>query len=65
MREQFLSMVIEGYRDGADPNSPEPSANRSHSYRHGFRMGRNDLHKSPGRGASAHRDEAAAADSHQ
>lgn len=35
--------MFEGYKDGLDPNSPPPSANRSHSYRHGFQNGRNDL----------------------
>ena len=34
--------MIEGYSDGFDPNSPEPSANRSHSYRHSFIAGRMD-----------------------
>lgn len=39
--------MIEGYRDGNDPDSPEPSANRSESYRHGFANGRDDLHGRP------------------
>lgn len=34
--------MVEGYRDGLDLSSPEPSANRSHSYRHGFASGRDD-----------------------
>ena len=34
--------MVEGYRDGLDPSTPEPSANRSHSYRHGFANGRDD-----------------------
>lgn len=34
--------MLEGYRDGLNPDSPEPSANRSHSYRHGFANGRDD-----------------------
>lgn len=34
--------MTEGYRDGFNPDSPEPSANRSQSYRHGFRNGRTD-----------------------
>jgi len=34
--------MLQGYRDGLDPDSPEPSANRSHSYRHGFANGRDD-----------------------
>ena len=39
--------MVEGYIDGLDPNSPEPSANRSHSYRHGFLNGRDDLAHEP------------------
>jgi hypothetical protein len=35
--------MIQGFRDGYDRNSPEPSGNRSHSYRHGFKAGRNDI----------------------
>jgi hypothetical protein len=34
--------MVEGYRDGFDLSSPEPSDNRSHSYRHGFANGRDD-----------------------
>lgn len=37
--------ISEGYRDGRNPDSPEPSTNRSHSYRHGFANGRDDLNK--------------------
>lgn len=33
----------EGYFDGRDPDSPEPSANRSHCYRHSFGVGRAEL----------------------
>ena len=32
--------MIEGYMDGYDLSAPEPSANRSHSYRHGFAVAR-------------------------
>lgn len=32
--------MVSGYMDGYDLNAPEPSANRSHSYRHGFMVGR-------------------------
>jgi hypothetical protein len=39
--------MVEGYLDGLDPNSPEPSSNRTLSYRHGFANGRDDLHKRP------------------
>jgi hypothetical protein len=35
--------MIQGFRDGYDRNAPEPSENRSHSYRHGFKAGRNDI----------------------
>lgn len=34
--------MIEGFRDGYDITAPEPSANRSRSYRHGFKNGRAD-----------------------
>lgn len=35
--------MVQGYMDGRDVNSPEPSSNRSRSYRHGFQSGRDDL----------------------
>lgn len=34
--------MVEGYIDGLDLSSPDPSDNRSHSYRHGFANGRDD-----------------------
>src|SRR6202047_3552001 len=34
--------MLDGYFDGFDPDSPEPSGNRSASYRHGFWNGRDD-----------------------
>jgi hypothetical protein len=34
--------MIEGFQDGYDLTAPEPSANRSASYRHGFMCGRID-----------------------
>lgn len=34
--------MVQGYRDGYDPTAPEPSANRSASYRHGFMVGRGE-----------------------
>lgn len=34
--------MVEGFRDGYDLTAPEPSANRSASYRHGFMVGRID-----------------------
>lgn len=39
--------MVQGYRDGNDPESPEPSQNRSRSYRHGFMTGRADLARKP------------------
>jgi hypothetical protein len=36
------SDMIEGFRDGYDLTAPDPSANRSASYRHGFMVGRLD-----------------------
>jgi hypothetical protein len=41
------SEIVEGYRDGLNPDSPEPSANRSHSYRHSFANGRDDRRRDP------------------
>ena len=34
--------MAEGFRDGYDLTAPDPSANRSASYRHGFMCGRID-----------------------
>ena len=53
--------MVEGYMDGRDPNAPEPSANRSRSYRHGFANGRDDLARAPRASAQALRDDAAKA----
>lgn len=39
--------MVQGYMDGLDLDSPEPSANRSASYRHGFANGRDDRAKKP------------------
>lgn len=54
--------MLEGYRDGLNPDNPEPSANRSHSYRHGFANGRDDLRKRPHASARALRIAAADAE---
>jgi len=45
--------MVEGYKDGLNPDSPPPSDNRSHSYRHGFANGRDDLRKQPRASASS------------
>ena len=34
--------MVQGFIDGYDPDAPEPSANRSASYRHGFRSAQAD-----------------------
>jgi hypothetical protein len=39
--------MVEGYCDGLDLDAPEPSANRSASYRHGFLNGRDDRRGQP------------------
>ena len=39
--------MLQGYMDGLDLNEPEPSDNRSHSYRHGFANGRDDRARKP------------------
>lgn len=39
--------MIEGFKDGYDMDAPEPSANRSASYRHGFANGRDDRRGKP------------------
>lgn len=38
---------VDGYRDGRDPDAPEPTANRSHAYRHSFAVGRAELADKP------------------
>mgnify|MGYP001104541154 CR=1 FL=1 len=37
--------MVQGYRDGLDKDSPDPSANRTRSYRHGFANARADISK--------------------
>ena len=39
--------MIEGFLDGYDLDCPEPSDNRSRSYRHGFANGRDDRRGKP------------------
>jgi hypothetical protein len=39
--------MVQGFLDGYDPTAPDPSSNRSASYRHGFMCGRLDNDKSP------------------
>lgn len=47
LEQRFHQDMIDGYVDGLKPDNPEPSANRSRSYRHGFANGRDDLAHSP------------------
>lgn len=47
MEREANEEMIEGYLDGFEPSSPEPSDNRSRSYRHGFANGRDDLSRKP------------------
>ena len=49
--------MLAGYWDGLN-GEPEPGANRSHSYRHGWKNGRDDRDKSPRSAASYIREEA-------
>ena len=42
-----MDEMTEGYCDGLDLDSPEPSSNRSHAYRHGFANGRDDKRHQP------------------
>lgn len=51
-----------GYFDGLDPNSPEPSTNRSHCYIHGLNNGRDDLKHKPRATAAILREEATLAE---
>ena len=53
--------MVEGYLDGFDPSSPEPSDNRSHSYRHGWLNGRDDRRGQPRAAAAVLRKAAVAA----
>jgi hypothetical protein len=50
--------MIEGYYDGRDSTSPEPSGNRSYSYRHGFLNGRDDRSGKPRATAAELREQA-------
>jgi hypothetical protein len=46
--------MIEGFRDGYDVTAPEPSGNRSNSYRHGFMVARIDKGVLPFWGSADH-----------
>jgi hypothetical protein len=45
MRRPANDEMVQGFRDGYDADAPEPSANRSASYRHGFMCARIDKGK--------------------
>ncbi len=55
-----LTEMIEGYRDGGDPDAPEPGANRGGAYAHGFANGRDDLRGKPRASAETLREQARA-----
>lgn len=57
-REDCEDEMVEGYRDGRNKDSPEPSSNRSKSYIHGFKNGRDDMNSHPRASASILRYEA-------
>ena len=50
--------MTEGYRDGSDPDCPDPGPNRSEAYRHGFANRRDDLRSEPRASAAWLRTEA-------
>lgn len=52
-REAALDEMVQGYRDGLDPDSPAPSSNRSMSYAHGFNVGQGDRGGQPFHDAAA------------
>jgi len=53
-----IDEMTQGYVDGLNPDTPEPSANRTHSYRHGFANGRDDLRRNPRASAQELRERA-------
>lgn len=46
--------MVQGFRDGYDLTAPEPSGNRSNSYRHGFKVARIDKGILPYQGGPDH-----------
>jgi hypothetical protein len=42
-RKEAEGEMVQGFMDGYDRDAPEPSENRSRSYRHGFANGRRDI----------------------
>mgnify|MGYP001585447743 CR=1 FL=1 len=46
-RKEAEDDMVQGFTDGYDLDAPEPSANRSCSYRHGFANGRDDRRHEP------------------
>jgi hypothetical protein len=42
-RKEAEDEMVLGFMDGYDRNAPQPSENRSRSYRHGFANGRRDI----------------------
>ena len=50
--------MMQGFLDGYDLSAPEPSENRSRSYRHGFANGRDDRAGKPRACADTLREQA-------
>jgi hypothetical protein len=53
MADETTDDMVQGYRDGRDTDQPEPGANRSPCYRHGFKVGRGDRARVPAFGCAA------------
>jgi hypothetical protein len=47
IRIAWETEMVQGYLDGRKADNPAPSGSRSHSYRHGFANGRDDLARCP------------------
>lgn len=58
MSQPANAEMVQGYMDGYSLDNPEPSSNRSASYRHGFANGRDDQSGKPRAGAETLREQA-------
>ena len=47
MTEIIHQDYMDGYTDGRNPDTPEPSGNRSERYKHSFAVGRAELANKP------------------
>lgn len=46
-RDPIDDEFMQGYRDGRDPDEPEPGPNRSAAYRHSFEIARAEKQNRP------------------